>query len=80
MIITPRDNLNQSKSIVFIFEIDLVSLCFSRFLSQIYDDETSIVLLLKSWNTCVIHICIPLIVKCSLKRQIFFINCFYDLK
>jgi hypothetical protein len=41
MAFTPRDGLNQSKSVVFIIEIDLASPRFSRSLLQIYDDKTS---------------------------------------
>jgi hypothetical protein len=42
MAITPQEGLKQSKTDVFIFEIDLVSSFFSRSLSQVSDDETSI--------------------------------------
>jgi hypothetical protein len=41
MAITPREGLNQSKLIVFILKIDLASLRFSRFSSQVSDDMTS---------------------------------------
>jgi hypothetical protein len=38
---TPQEGLNQSKTAVFILEIDLASSHFSRSLSQVSDDETS---------------------------------------
>jgi hypothetical protein len=41
MTITPRGGLNQSKTVVFILEIDFVSSRFSRSSSQVSDDETS---------------------------------------
>jgi hypothetical protein len=41
MAITSRKGPNQSKTVVFILKIDLVSSCFSRSLSQISDDEMS---------------------------------------
>jgi hypothetical protein len=43
MTITPREGLNQSKTVVFIFEIDLSSSRFSRSSSQVSNDETSTV-------------------------------------
>jgi hypothetical protein len=42
MAITPQEDLNQFKSVVFILEIDIVSSCFFQSLSQISDDKTSI--------------------------------------
>jgi hypothetical protein len=39
--ITPWEGMNQYKIIVFILKIDLASSCFSRSLSQVYDDEMS---------------------------------------
>jgi hypothetical protein len=33
--------MNQSKTVMFIIEIDLASPCFSRSLSQVFDDTTS---------------------------------------
>jgi hypothetical protein len=41
MTITLREDLNQSKTIVFILKIDLASSRFSYSLSQVFDDETS---------------------------------------
>jgi hypothetical protein len=42
MTITLREGLNQFKIIAFIFEIDLASSHFSRFSSQVSDDEALI--------------------------------------
>jgi hypothetical protein len=42
MTITSRDDLNQSKLIVFIIEIDLASSCFFRSSLQVSNDMTSI--------------------------------------
>jgi hypothetical protein len=41
MTITPRDGMNQSRTIVFIPEIDLASSHFSQSSSQVSNDETS---------------------------------------
>jgi hypothetical protein len=41
MAITSREGLNQSKSVVFILEIDIASSRFSRSSSKTSDDETS---------------------------------------
>jgi hypothetical protein len=41
MVITPREGMNQSKIILFIVEIDLVSSHFSQPLTQVSDDTTS---------------------------------------
>jgi hypothetical protein len=38
--ITPREGMNQFKTVVFILDIDLASLRFSRSSSQVSDDET----------------------------------------
>jgi hypothetical protein len=51
MAITAREGLNESKTAVFILEIDLASSHFSRSLSQVSDDETLIDALQKRRST-----------------------------
>jgi hypothetical protein len=41
MTVTPREGLNQSKTVVLIVEIDVTSSHFSRSLSQVSDNEMS---------------------------------------
>jgi hypothetical protein len=45
MTITPQESLNQYKSVVFIIEIDIASLHFFRYSSQVSNGETSIIVI-----------------------------------